>query len=69
VVVEDFLEGVELSVFIITDGRDYLLLPEARDYKRVGEGDTGPNTGGMGAHFSGALRNAGGDAANLQRSD
>jgi phosphoribosylamine--glycine ligase len=49
VVVEDFLEGVELSVFIITDGRDYLLLPEARDYKRVGEGDTGPNTGGMGA--------------------
>ncbi|MCC6752727.1 MAG: phosphoribosylamine--glycine ligase [Saprospiraceae bacterium] len=49
VVVEDFLEGVELSVFILTDGRDYVLLPEARDYKRVGEGDTGPNTGGMGA--------------------
>lgn len=49
VVVEDFLSGIELSVFILTDGKDYLLLPEAKDYKRVGEGDTGLNTGGMGA--------------------
>jgi phosphoribosylamine---glycine ligase len=49
VVVEEFLEGIELSVFVLTDGRDYLLLPEAKDYKRVGEGDTGLNTGGMGA--------------------
>jgi len=49
VVVEEFLEGIELSVFVLTDGQDYLLLPEAKDYKRVGEGDTGLNTGGMGA--------------------
>jgi phosphoribosylamine---glycine ligase len=49
VVVEEFLEGIELSVFVLTDGKDYLLLPEAKDYKRVGEGDTGLNTGGMGA--------------------
>lgn len=49
VVVEEFLTGVELSVFVLTDGRNYLLLPEAKDYKRVGEGDTGLNTGGMGA--------------------
>jgi phosphoribosylamine--glycine ligase len=49
VVVEQFLEGIELSVFVLTDGRNYLLLPEAKDYKRVGEGDTGLNTGGMGA--------------------
>jgi phosphoribosylamine--glycine ligase len=49
VVVEEFLSGIEMSAFVITDGRDYLLLPEAKDYKRVGEGDTGPNTGGMGA--------------------
>lgn len=49
VVVEEFLEGIELSVFVLTDGRDYLILPEAKDYKRIGEGDTGPNTGGMGA--------------------
>ncbi|MCS6969271.1 MAG: phosphoribosylamine--glycine ligase [Bernardetiaceae bacterium] len=49
VVVEQFLQGIELSVFILTDGKDYLLLPAAKDYKRVGEGDTGPNTGGMGA--------------------
>jgi phosphoribosylamine--glycine ligase len=49
VVVEQFLEGIELSVFVITDGKDYLLLPEAKDYKRIGEGDTGLNTGGMGA--------------------
>ncbi|HXB96252.1 MAG TPA: phosphoribosylamine--glycine ligase [Puia sp.] len=49
VVVEEFLTGIELSVFVLTDGRDFLILPEAKDYKRVGEGDTGPNTGGMGA--------------------
>jgi phosphoribosylamine--glycine ligase len=49
VVVEEFLDGIELSVFVITDGRDYLLLPEAKDYKKIGEGDTGLNTGGMGA--------------------
>ena len=49
VVVEEFLAGIELSVFVLTDGKDYLLLPEAKDYKRIGEGDTGLNTGGMGA--------------------
>ncbi|MFT6849328.1 MAG: phosphoribosylamine--glycine ligase [Sphingobacteriales bacterium] len=49
VVVEQFLDGIELSVFAISDGRDYKLLPTAKDYKRIGEGDTGPNTGGMGA--------------------
>ncbi|MBE3138346.1 MAG: phosphoribosylamine--glycine ligase [Actinobacteria bacterium] len=49
VVVEQFLKGIELSVFIITDGISYKLLPEAKDYKRIGEGDTGLNTGGMGA--------------------
>jgi phosphoribosylamine--glycine ligase len=49
VVVEEFLQGIELSVFALTDGEHYLLLPEAKDYKRVGEGDTGLNTGGMGA--------------------
>ena len=49
VVVEDFLEGIELSVFVLTDGVDYVLLPEAKDYKRIGKGDTGLNTGGMGA--------------------
>jgi len=49
VVVEEFLTGVELSVFVLTDGKDYLILPEAKDYKRIGEGDTGLNTGGMGA--------------------
>lgn len=49
VVIEQFLEGIELSVFIITDGFSYKLLPEAKDYKRVGAGDTGLNTGGMGA--------------------
>ena len=49
VVVEDFLTGIELSVFILTDGKSYLLLPEAKDYKRIGEGDTGLMTGGMGA--------------------
>ena len=49
VVIEEFLQGVELSVFIITDGKSYKILPEAKDYKRIGEGDTGLNTGGMGA--------------------
>jgi phosphoribosylamine--glycine ligase len=49
VVIEQFLKGIELSVFIITDGKSYKLLPEAKDYKRIGEGDTGLNTGGMGA--------------------
>ncbi len=49
VVVEEFLKGIELSVFVVTDGTTYRLLPEAKDYKRAGEGDTGQNTGGMGA--------------------
>jgi len=49
VVIEEFLSGIELSVFVITDGKNYHLLPEAKDYKRIGEGDTGLNTGGMGA--------------------
>ncbi len=49
VVIEEFLSGIELSVFAITDGKDYKILPEAKDYKRIGEGDTGLNTGGMGA--------------------
>ena len=49
VVVEDFLKGIELSVFVLTDGRNYLILPEAKDYKRIGEGDKGLMTGGMGA--------------------
>lgn len=49
VVVEEFLSGIEMSVFILTDGRSHVMLPEAKDYKRVGEGDTGLNTGGMGA--------------------
>lgn len=49
VVVEEFLQGIELSVFVLTDGKNYVILPEAKDYKRAGEGDTGPNTGGMGA--------------------
>ncbi len=49
VVVEEFLNGIELSVFVLTDGVNYVLLPEAKDYKRVGEKDTGLNTGGMGA--------------------
>ena len=62
VVVESFLKGIEVSVFAITDGEHYLLLPEAKDYKRVGEGDTGLNTGGMGAvsplpFFDGELKN------------
>jgi phosphoribosylamine--glycine ligase len=50
VVVEDFLEGEEASVFVLTDGEGYVLLPAAQDHKRIGEGDTGPNTGGMGAY-------------------
>ncbi|MGZ8538499.1 MAG: phosphoribosylamine--glycine ligase, partial [Flavisolibacter sp.] len=49
VVVEEFLDGIELSVFVLTDGINYVMLPEAKDYKRVGEGDKGLNTGGMGA--------------------
>ncbi len=49
VVIEEFLDGIELSVFVITDGENYKILPEAKDYKRIGEGDTGLNTGGMGA--------------------
>ncbi|MGN6533709.1 MAG: phosphoribosylamine--glycine ligase, partial [Ginsengibacter sp.] len=49
VVVEEFLDGIELSVFVLTDGKNYVLLPEAKDYKKIGEGDTGLNTGGMGA--------------------
>jgi len=49
VVIEEFLSGIELSVFVLTDGNNYKVLPEAKDYKRIGEGDTGPNTGGMGA--------------------
>lgn len=49
VVIEQFLSGIELSVFLFTDGTDYLQLPEAKDYKRIYEGDKGPNTGGMGA--------------------
>jgi phosphoribosylamine---glycine ligase len=48
-VIEEFLDGIECSVFILTDGTDYQLLPMAKDYKRIGEGDKGPNTGGMGA--------------------
>lgn len=49
VVIEEFLSGIELSVFVLTDGKNYVILPEAKDYKRVGEGDAGLNTGGMGA--------------------
>ena len=49
VVIEEFMEGIELSVFVLTDGKNHLTLPAAKDYKRIGEGDTGLNTGGMGA--------------------
>jgi phosphoribosylamine---glycine ligase len=49
VVIEQFLKGIEFSVFVLTDGKSYKILPEAKDYKRIGEGDTGLNTGGMGA--------------------
>jgi phosphoribosylamine--glycine ligase len=56
VVIEDFLDGIEVSVFILTDGKDYVLFPEAKDYKRIRENDQGPNTGGMGSvspvHFA-----------------
>jgi len=49
VVIEQFLKGIEVSVFVLTDGKNYVVLPEAKDYKKIGIGDTGPNTGGMGA--------------------
>src|SRR5690606_32209568 len=49
VVVEQFLDGIELSVFVLTDGVSYKILPSAKDYKRIGEGDSGLNTGGMGS--------------------
>jgi len=49
VVIEEFLDGIELSVFVLTDGKNYKILPTAKDYKRIGEGNTGLNTGGMGA--------------------
>ncbi|MBK0382909.1 phosphoribosylamine--glycine ligase [Pedobacter sp. SD-b] len=49
VVIEEFLTGIELSVFVVTDGKDYVILPSAKDYKRIGEADTGLNTGGMGS--------------------
>lgn len=49
VLIEEFLSGIECSVFVVTDGEDYKILPVAKDYKRIGEGDSGPNTGGMGA--------------------
>jgi len=56
VVIEEFLDGIELSVFVLTDGKNYQILPEAKDYKRIGENDEGPNAGGMGAvspvHFA-----------------
>lgn len=49
VVIEEYLDGIELSVFVLTDGKNYVILPEAKDYKRIGENDTGLNTGGMGS--------------------
>lgn len=49
VVIEEFLHGIEMSIFVLTDGKKYIILPGAKDYKRIGDGDTGPNTGGMGA--------------------
>ncbi|MEO5888786.1 MAG: phosphoribosylamine--glycine ligase [Ferruginibacter sp.] len=49
VVIEEFLDGIELSMFVLTDGKNYVLLPDAKDYKRIGTANTGPNTGGMGA--------------------
>ncbi len=59
VVIEEFLKGIELSVFVLTDGTSYRILPEAKDYKRIGEGDTGLNTGGMGAISPVPFANAG----------
>lgn len=58
VVIEEFLSGIECSVFVITDGKNYQILPEAKDYKRIGEGDKGLNTGGMGAVSPVAFANA-----------
>lgn len=60
VVIEEFLAGIELSVFVLTDGEGYKVLPTAKDYKRIGEGDTGLNTGGMGAfpQFLSPMRNS-----------
>lgn len=55
VLVEDFLTGEEASIMVVTDGREYVLLPASQDHKRVGEGDTGPNTGGMGAYAPAAV--------------
>ncbi len=49
IVIEEYLDGIEISVFLLTDGKDYVIFPEAKDYKRIGEKDTGPNTGGMGS--------------------
>jgi len=49
IIIENYLDGIELSVFVLTDGKSYKILPVAKDYKRIGEGDTGPNTGGMGS--------------------
>ena len=59
VLIEEFLDGIELSVFVLTDGKDYVLLPEAKDYKRIGDHDAGPNTGGMGAVSPVAFADAG----------
>lgn len=49
ILIEEFLDGIEVSVFVLADGKDHVILPPAKDYKRIGDGDTGPNTGGMGA--------------------
>jgi phosphoribosylamine--glycine ligase len=49
VIIEEYMKGIELSAFVLTDGDSYKILPEAKDYKKIGEGDTGPNTGGMGS--------------------